>query len=535
MEPKVVKYPGKKETLAAAAENKQRALSTWNTIVSPHDINTVKMKLDDIMKPRRGDNYALIGESNFSCQHTCPKGIYGSTQGTLAYGEIVANISATREYICSCKNQHNEDCKLSLWFCNEVCPFTMFEKHALNQGVEPSPLAVGWKNPIVFKGQVSGRELIGVIGEHVKGLWHCFWHAVSEFTKSGSKQTMIQPADYHALAQMNKYRITRDLFAFYAMANYQLDDQHVEVDCEVNDFIRKNAQHFQNAEKFLKQVPNPWIPRYPSGNRAAFEDFIQLQPATYVIIMPAIYAFGQTLFDNTLNTPKGKHIIQVIHKMYGDTLVAKKGITPKTNTLQGSGHKHTRAGEGGASLALEPGPATAAHAKVQKTIMSETEQNRMRDAFLASQNAVLDATRVCSAAEASSQQYATEAQEAMRIYNSAVVKRDASQATWQRALKDLSQKTRLHTPLHDAYTKMNTQERLETTQPPKPPEPGAAKTGVQTETHQQSEVSVEGTHRAETTQRETDTPQRTAASTLMMLLQDTSLHSPTSTTRNKTP
>lgn len=521
MEPSVVKSQKKQETLVAAQENRQRALRTWDSSVSLADIATVKTKLDDIMIPKRGAQYSIIAESNFSCLHTCPKGTYGSTTGTSAYGEKVSANSATREYICSCKNAYNEDCKLSLWFCNEECPFTLFEKHAFNKGENPSPLAVGWKNPIVFKGQASGRELMGVIGEHVKGFWHCFWHAVSEFTKSGSRQTMIQPADYHYFAQMNKYRITRDLFAFYAMANYQLDDQHVEVDCEINVFIHRNAQHFKNAEKFLKQAQNPWIPRSRSGNTVAFEDFILLQPANYATIMPAIYAFGQTLFDNTLNTPKGKHIIKVIHEMYGDTLVANQGTTPHTNTSQNSGHKHTRAGGGDVPPALPPGPATAAaHAKVQKTVMSESEKKRVEDAFQVSQSGVADATRVCRNAESLKQQYATEAQQAMQLYNSAVSKRDASQATWRRAHDDLSHKTRLHTPLHDAYTRMKAQQRLETTQTPKPPEAGPAKTAVQTEASMPNEVSGEERHKTKTVQRATNTQERTAASTLLMMFQD---------------
>jgi len=142
---------------------------------------------------------------------------------------------------------------------------------------------------------------------------------------------------------------------------------------------------------------------------------------------------------------------------------------------------------------------------------------------------------VCKTAEATSQQCATEVQQAMQLYNSAVLKRDASQAAWRRAHADVSLKTRLHTPLLDAYTKMNRQEILEKTQSPKPPEPGPAQTREQTEAKQHSEVSSEGRHQTETTQRATDTPERTSASTLMMLLQDTSLHSPTSTTKNKTP
>ena len=562
---------GRPGTIAAAKENKESALSTWDTSVTPNDIMTVKTKLDQIMKPLRGDNYALIEQSQYSCQHTCPKGIYGSTPGTSAYGEIVSTVSATREYICSCKNEHNEDCKLSLWFCNEECPFTMFEKHAVNQGVEPSPLAVGWKNPLVFKGQASGRELMGVIGDHVKGCWHCFWHAVSEFTKSGSRQTVIQPADYQQLAQLNKYRITRDLFAFYAMANYQLDDNHVEVHCEINIFILKNALHFKNAEKFLKHPQNPWIPRSRSNNTVAFEDFILLQPTTAIKLIPAIYAFGQALLDNTLNTPKGKHVIKVIHEMYGDTLVAQQAAVPSSHTLQSSGHKHMRAGgqdasyasqlepaaaaptkmqkmvmpepetnrlrdsfqvspaavlgathvcktadtlQGsghphtravgeGASLASQVGPAAAAYAPVPSTVMSETEKNRLRDAFQESQAAVLEATKVCKTAEATSHQCATEVQQAMQLYNSAVLKRDASQTALRRAHADVALKTRLQTPILDAYTKMNRQEIL--------------------------------AKQAETTQRAQDTSQRTAASTLMMLLQDTSLNSSTSTTKNKTP
>ena len=210
-------------------------------------------------------------------------------------------------------------------------------------------------------------------------------------------------------------------------------------------------------------------------------------------------------------------------------------VCKTANTLQSSTHKYMRAGGEGASLAIQLGSATAAHAKVQKTVMLETGKNRLRDAFHVSQAAVLGATKVCKTAEATSQQCATEVQQAMQPYNSAVSKRDAGQATWRRAHEDVSHKTRLHTPLHDAYTKMKRQEILEKTQPLKPPEPRPAKTRKQPEANQQSEVSSEGRRKTETTQRATDTPQVTAASTLMMLLQDTSLDSPTSTTWNIIP
>jgi len=81
MEPKEVKSRGRPETIAAAEENRQRALSTWNTNVTINDIMTVKKKLDNIMKPQRGDNYALIEQSNFPVNTRARKAYMAALQG----------------------------------------------------------------------------------------------------------------------------------------------------------------------------------------------------------------------------------------------------------------------------------------------------------------------------------------------------------------------------------------------------------------------------------------------------------------------
>jgi len=314
---------------------KKKALDEWELSITAADVIEVKKKLNTLMEGNKfGDNnkYESVSQSQFQCFHTCPKGNAGRQENSTAYGEHVNKQKNDKEYVCSCMNAETNACKLKLWFCNADCPFTKFEKHAYKtKKGESVHLDIGWQNPIQFKDQQTIGDLTYNLSSHVKSTWHGFWHAVNVFTISGTANTMTHPTkDAHNNSHIRKYRQVRDLLAFYAMANYHVDDNFAEVKCEINDFLNMNAQHFKNAQNLLKVPDNPWIPSQIAG----FTDLILNQVPSDDFT--TTYRFGKELRES-LVSEKGRIIIQNIENIYGITLDREQGVTLclQSNTTTG--------------------------------------------------------------------------------------------------------------------------------------------------------------------------------------------------------
>ena len=291
-------------------EARAQALLNNSSQLTRRDLEDASAGIHDLamrMNPGIGRDWKANPPSFYGCTHNCAKGSLGITPGTSAYGKPMNRYyegkdgAGREDYVQSCMpmyqggmpclDKDNAICKMKLYFCDNTCPFTRFEKQILtNDGNE---IEVGNRNPVLLKNDKSMSEIEIVRADHGASTWHMFWSAVREFRNTGVVH--MRSLSKECLSKMLYFNQYRNISAYHAMLNYQYDAaRQTEVNCEVNDFIKMNMKLYGEAVRFLGTScatgeANPWL----CGRR--YDDFSEMVCSRETKLYAAVYDVEETL------------------------------------------------------------------------------------------------------------------------------------------------------------------------------------------------------------------------------------------------
>ena len=273
-----------------------KLLEKWDPKITGEDLAKTSIEHSrDIENILGAWKYNKESPETTKCEHRCPRGNNGRIPGTSAYGEMIQNANNKKEKVCRCMNftegdtETYVDCRTKLFFCSLYCPFTNFEQYAKNKS--GNPLNPGWTNPVIFHGKRGIQDMKIVISDHIKGPWHHFWEAVYLHSE-GQNSSLTDVPEAMSLSFLFNFRCVLDLAIFHAMLNYNVDENNVPVNCEINQFIIENGKKFKNAMKFLQTKECKWL----SGNTTYLE-LMQIQQKKLQICCYT-YEFGVCVRKN---------------------------------------------------------------------------------------------------------------------------------------------------------------------------------------------------------------------------------------------
>jgi len=249
-----------------------------------------------------------IFQKKFTCKHICD----AHTEDTKSYGIDWKGLNPANDYVFACDkhchSMHAAECDTLMFSCHSSCPFTRFEENI--------SLTLPWTNPVLFHSRGSDSNMRISISDHTNTTWHRFWRAVH--LNSWEEYTVLETDRFKI---KNSFARLRYVCAINAVLNHvSVDDK--EVNCEVNMYIRSNAEKFRKAAKFLQRSDNEWRTK-----GIAIDHFDQLlTDSVQIANVTRLLKDEYEVLHSAMSGTTSADTIRNIYQMYGLTKTAKANV-----------------------------------------------------------------------------------------------------------------------------------------------------------------------------------------------------------------